>query len=300
MADSAAESGRAAQKVTDGAGIGGVVARGLTNRPDKAAPSPIVQATYSRAIPAARVIQPSGVIHPGPTEITCATIVSPEIAIKPTIRSVTSEVEVATLLPRSRAPKHTATAANPPVQASAPSASANGMAPSSGIPTIEIASTTTTATNAGTNKISATAPRSPELSADEARTPMERTQSGATTVSSNDTIRTSVRRSTVADSAASGHHPLQFQPLSRQTGQPTPQSTCGTSTTAVSTVPRTRAAGSITASPPTVTTSPSTTAVGPRRRVPPITTTSSSVWPSIVASPPKTTIGSCAVASAAR
>ena len=65
-------SGRAAQKLTDGAGIGGGVALGLTNRPERAAPSPIVHATYSTAIPAACVIQPNGVIHPGPTEITCA------------------------------------------------------------------------------------------------------------------------------------------------------------------------------------------------------------------------------------
>ena len=118
--------------------------------------------------------------------MTCATIVSAVIATKPIRRSATSDEDVATLLPRSRAPRQTATAANPPVHASAPRASANGIAPSSGMPTIEIVSPITTASRAGTNSTSAIAPSSPELRADEARTPIERIQPGATTVSSSE------------------------------------------------------------------------------------------------------------------
>src|SRR5207344_2187853 len=104
LADRAATSRESAQKLTDGAGIGGGVALGLTNRPERAAPSPIVHATYSTAIPAACVIQPNGLIQPGPTEITCPTIVSPEMTMKPIRRSVTSEDDRSMRLPRTRAP----------------------------------------------------------------------------------------------------------------------------------------------------------------------------------------------------
>src|SRR5262245_20497966 len=209
MGYSPAARRRAAQNVVECTGIGGIPFD-LTNRPDRAAPRPIVHATYSIAIPAARVIQPTDVIQPGPREITCATIVSADIATIPSSTSATSDEDVAMLLQRRRAPRHAATAANPPGHAKAPSPSDSRITPSSGIPTMEKTSPMTSAMRTGMNRISAAAPSSPELNTDEARTPIDRIQPGATTVSNSETINTRLRRSTVADNAASGHHPRQL------------------------------------------------------------------------------------------
>jgi hypothetical protein len=79
--------------------------------------------------------------------------VSPQIATNPISRSATGDDDVVMLLPRSRAPRQAATAAKPPVQASAPSANATGIAPINGMPTIETTRPITTAINAGTNRI---------------------------------------------------------------------------------------------------------------------------------------------------